>query len=43
MDPKVADEMKERWGRSIDEWADRLALTRRFVIQRADQARQLIA
>ena len=43
MDPKVAEGMQQRFGHSIDEWADRLLLIRRFVIQRADQARQLMA
>lgn len=43
IDPKVADAMQKRYGWSLDEQADRLALVRRFVIQRADQARQLMA
>jgi len=43
MDPKVAEGMQKRFGRSIDEWVDRLALVRRFVIQRANEARQLTA
>ena len=35
--------MKQRFGWSIEEWADRLAQLRCFVIQRADRARRLMA
>jgi len=40
---KNGDEVKQRFGWSIEEWADTLAPIRHFVIQRADQARQLMA
>ena len=35
--------MGQRFGWSIEEWADRLVQLRRFVIQRAEQARQLVS
>jgi len=43
LNPQVAEGMEARFGRSIGEMADRLALTRQFVIQRADEARRLMA
>jgi hypothetical protein len=42
MDAKVAEGMQQRFGWSIEAMADRLVPIRRFVIQRADQARQLM-
>jgi hypothetical protein len=35
--------MAQRFGWSIEEWADRLVQLRRFVIQCAEQARRLVA
>lgn len=43
IDPKVADGLQQRFGWTIDEWADGLAPVRRFVIQRAEEARQLMS
>lgn len=43
MDPPVADGLQQRFGWPIGEWADRLVLVRRFAIQRAEEARQLMS
>ncbi len=42
MDAKVAEGMQQRFGWSIEAMTDRLVPIRRFVIQRAEQARQLM-
>jgi hypothetical protein len=43
MQPEQLAWMKQRFGWSIEKWADHLVLVRRFVIQRAEQARRLMA
>jgi hypothetical protein len=43
IDAEWRAKMEQRYGWSIEEWADSMVQVRRFVIQRADQARQLMA